>query len=75
MSKEDQFRFVSLLALELENGDIALPSLPDVVIKIRNMLESDNADFDQISQAVSVDPVLVSRLFVFASMIASRSDS
>jgi HD-like signal output (HDOD) protein len=67
MSKEDQFRFVSLLALELQNGDIALPSLPDVVMKIRQMLESAAADFEQISQAVSVDPVLVSRLFVFAN--------
>lgn len=67
MSSEDHFRFVSLLGLELENNDISLPSLPDVVTKIRQMLESDNADFDQISQAVSVDPVLVSRLFVVAN--------
>ncbi|MDJ0909046.1 MAG: HDOD domain-containing protein [Woeseiaceae bacterium] len=67
MSKEDQFRFVSLLALELENGDIILPSLPDVVLKIRKMLESNTADFDQVSRAVSVDPVLVSKLFVYAN--------
>ena len=67
MSNDEQFRFVSLLALELDNGDITLPSLPDVVIKIKNMLESDTADFDQISQAVSVDPVLVSKLFVYAN--------
>lgn len=67
MKNEDQFRFVSLLALELENGDISLPSLPDVVLKIRRMLESDDCDFQQISKAVSVDPVLVSRLFVFAN--------
>lgn len=67
MSREDRFRFVSLLALELENNDIELPSLPDVVMKIRKMLESDSADFDKVSQAVSLDPVLVSRLFVFAN--------
>ena len=60
MSKQDQFRFVSLLALELQNGDIVLPSLPDVVMKIRQMLESETAGFDQVSQAVSLDPVLVS---------------
>lgn len=67
MPKDHQFRFVSLLALELENGDISLPSLPDVVMKIREVLESDNADFDTVSQAVSVDPALVSRLIVFAN--------
>ncbi len=67
MQNDDQFRFVSLLALELENADIALPSLPDVVLKIRRMLESDDCDFEKVSQAISVDPVLVSRLFVFAN--------
>lgn len=67
MAKEHQFRFVSLLALELENGDISLPSLPDVVMKIRQVLESDDADFATVSQAVSVDPALVSRLIVFAN--------
>jgi len=67
MASNDEFRFVSLLALELENGDISLPSLPDVVLKIRKLLESENCTFDLISQAVSVDPVLVSRLFVFAN--------
>lgn len=63
----DEFRFVSLLALELDNGDIFLPSLPDVVIKIRGLLEKDTCDFGVISQAISVDPVLVSRLLVFAN--------
>lgn len=64
---EEQFRFVNLLALELTNGDISLPSLPDVVIKIRNMLEKDDVDFGKISDAVSVDPVLVSKLFLYAN--------
>lgn len=67
MENTDEFRFVSLLALELDNGDIYLPSLPDVVLKIRALLEKDNCDFVVISQAISVDPVLVSRLFVFAN--------
>lgn len=55
------------MALELDNGDITLPSLPDVVMKIRNLLQRDDCDFGRISQAVSIDPVLVSRLFVFAN--------
>ena len=63
----EEFRFVSLLALELDNGDIFLPSLPDVVLKIRALLEKDDCDFALVSQAISVDPVLVSRLFVFAN--------
>lgn len=63
----DEFRFVSLLALELDNGDITLPSLPDVVLKIRRLLEDENSDFDQISRAVSMDPALVSKLFIYAN--------
>ncbi|MDX1498769.1 MAG: HDOD domain-containing protein [Woeseiaceae bacterium] len=63
----DEFRFVSLLALELDNGDIALPSLPDVVLKIRSLLADEKADFERISRAVSMDPALVSRLLVFAN--------
>ena len=65
--RADEFRFVSLLALELENGDISLPSLPDVVLKIRSLLERDDCDFAMVSQAISVDPVLVSKLFVYAN--------
>lgn len=63
----DEFRFVSLLALELDNNDISLPSLPDVVLKIRKLLEDENCDFERLSMAISMDPVLVSRLFVFAN--------
>jgi HD-like signal output (HDOD) protein len=66
-ASNDQFRFVSLLALELDNGDISLPSLPDVVLKIRKLLEDENTDFQRLSRAISMDPVLVSRLFVFAN--------
>lgn len=65
--KADEFRFVSLLALELDNGDISLPSLPDVVLRIRSLLERDDCDFAMVSQAISIDPVLVSKLFVYAN--------
>ncbi|MDJ0812355.1 MAG: HDOD domain-containing protein [Woeseiaceae bacterium] len=63
----DEFRFVSLLALELDNGDISLPSLPDVVLKIRKLLADENTDFERLSRAISMDPVLVSKLFIHAN--------
>jgi HD-like signal output (HDOD) protein len=66
-NNNDHFRFVRLLALELENGDISLPSLPDVVMKIRKLLSDEHCDFERLSRAISMDPVLVSRLFVFAN--------
>ncbi len=63
----DEFRFVSLLALELDNGDISLPSLPDVVLKIRQLLADENTDFERLGRAISMDPVLVSKLFIHAN--------
>ena len=67
MPSKQQFEFVQQLARELTAGDISLPSLPDVVIKIRNLLEEESCDFNQVSKVVSIDPVLVSKLFVFAN--------
>lgn len=38
-----------------------------MVLKIRALLERDDCDFARVSQAISVDPVLVSKLFVFTN--------
>ncbi len=67
MPDDERFRFISLLARELAADAISLPSLPDVVIRIRNLLQQDHCDFEQVGRLVRVDPVLVSRLFVFAN--------
>ena len=67
MPDQEKFRFITLLAKELAADKIRLPSLPDVVIRIRNLLEQDHCDFEQVSRLVRVDPILVSRLFVFAN--------
>ena len=67
MRNNEQYEFVEQLARDLSSGDISLPSLPDVVIKIRKLLEQESCDFAQVSKVVSADPVLVSKLFVFAN--------
>lgn len=67
MSAQADFRFVTQLAEELNAGEISLPSLPDVVIKLRNLLEQEACDFDRVSRVVQVDPVLVSRLLALAN--------
>jgi len=67
MPDQEKFRFISLLASELATNKISLPSLPDVVTRIRSLLEEEHCDFEQVSKLVRVDPVLVSRLFVFAN--------
>jgi len=67
MSNQQQFEFVRILGKDLEAGDIRLPSLPAVLLKIRNLLEEDDNDFEKVSKIVSVDTALVSKLFVFAN--------
>lgn len=67
MPDQEKFGFISLLAQELAADKISLPSLPDVVTRIRSLLEKDRCDFEQVSKLVRVDPILVSRLFVFAN--------
>jgi HD-like signal output (HDOD) protein len=62
-----EFRFVEQLGKDLSDGVVSLPSLPDVVIRIRTLLEQEECDFDRVSQAVRMDPALVSRLMAFAN--------
>lgn len=70
MSDEHAMRFVTQLARELSAGSVKLPSLPDVVLKIRKLLEEENCDFGRVAQAIGTDPMLVSRLLVFANSTA-----
>ena len=70
MTDDNALRFVTHLARELSTGSIRLPSLPDVVVKIRRVLEQEDCDFDRVASAVSADPMLVSRLLVFANSAA-----
>ena len=70
MTDKEAMTFVSRLAHELGSGTVRLPSLPDVVIKIRKLLEEQTCDFDRVAQVVSADPMLVSRLLVFANSAA-----
>jgi len=62
-----EFEFVKQLAHDLASDKVNLPSFPAVVIKIRDLLEDEECDIAKVSKIVSVDAVLVSKLFVFAN--------
>ena len=64
---DQEFEFVRQLSRDLAAGEIKLPSFPTVIFKIREMLESDDCDFAQLSEIISADAALASRLFVFAN--------
>jgi len=66
-TESQEFEFVKQLALDLASDKVNLPSFPAVVIKIRDLLEDEECDIAQVSKIVSVDAVLVSKLFIFAN--------
>lgn len=62
-----EFEFVKQLGRDLASNKVNLPSFPAVVVKIRDLLEDEDCDIKQVSNIVSVDAVLVSKLFIFAN--------
>ncbi|MEM7468612.1 MAG: HDOD domain-containing protein [Pseudomonadota bacterium] len=66
------FSFVESLAEELSTGTIELPAFPDIVIKIRRALEDDNCTIDTISQLLSSEPALATRMLQLANSAALR---
>ena len=61
-AENEQAEFMQGLAEALNSKDIALPSFPDVVVKIRTALEDPTCTADRLAEVARTDPVLVSRL-------------
>ena len=66
------FTFVESLAEELSSGSIELPAFPDIVIRIRQALEDDNCTTDKLSQLLSSEPALATRMLHLANSAALR---
>lgn len=59
-AKHDEF--FSELQLAIEEDRLVLPSLPEVVLKIRDVLEDENATTEQVADVLSQDSSLSARL-------------
>lgn len=67
MSAEEQTKFLQRLENDLNAKTVALPSFPDVVIKIRSALEDPTCSSNRLAEVAVVDPVLVSKLLMAAN--------
>ncbi len=68
------FQFVEKLGAELSSGDLKLPAFPDIAVRVKQALESDNVSADKVAKVVGSDPVLSARLLKVAnSNFANRS--
>jgi len=69
------FAFVKALAAELSQGQVELPSVPDVVVRLQKALSDDQVSNDTVVRVVSSEPVLASKLLTMANSAALNSSS
>jgi len=55
------------LAASVDGDTVDLPSLPDVVLKIRDALARDDVDLDRLAELAGADPALAARLMKIAN--------
>ena len=64
------FSFVKGLAAELSAGQVELPSVPDIVIRLQQALSDDNVTNDTIVRVIGSEPMLAGRLLTMANSVA-----
>ncbi len=67
------FDFVKSLSNELSKGTVKLPSLPDVALKIKNILEDPDVSAKQVAKVVGSEPTFSARLLKVANSAALNS--
>lgn len=67
MSQDAYFKFAKSLARDLNRKEIALPSFPDVVIRIRTALDNPETTSGDLATIISVDTALALRILVLAN--------
>ena len=69
------FAFVKALASELSQGQVELPSVPDVVVRLQKALSDDQVSNDTVVRVVSSEPVLAGKLLTMANSAALNASS
>lgn len=64
------FAFVKSLAGELSKGQVELPSVPDIVVKLQRTLSDENVSNETVVKVVGVEPMLAGKLMNMANSAA-----
>jgi len=64
------FGFVQKLATELSQGELALPSFPEIVIRVQRVLADEDVPLDKVARVVGSEPALTARLMRMANSAA-----
>ena len=65
MEPEDVF--VNELIEDLESGNLQLPTLPEVALRVRDVVDDENASANQIAEIIAQDAALSARLLQVAN--------
>jgi HD-like signal output (HDOD) protein len=65
--RADATAFAEELAACVAGDDVELPSLPDVVLKIRDALARSDIDLDRLAELAGSDPALAARIMKIAN--------
>ena len=61
------FRFVEKLAAELSGGELELPFLPDIAVRVRSLMNDPDCSMQKLGKALSTEPGLAARLIRMAN--------
>lgn len=64
-----RFQMLEDMAKELE-GDVLFPTCFDLVVTLRNLMKDPDVSIDKVTAAVSVDPLICSKLLALANSAA-----
>jgi HD-like signal output (HDOD) protein len=66
----DAFEFVQLLARELSEGKVQIPSYPEVALKVQRSLTNEKSDVNDVVQALGAEPALAMQIMRMANSAA-----
>jgi HD-like signal output (HDOD) protein len=64
------FSFVKGLAAELSQGQVELPSVPDIVVRLQQTLSDENVTNDVVVRVIGSEPMLAGKLLTMANSVA-----
>ncbi|HYE37805.1 HDOD domain-containing protein [Methylocaldum sp.] len=67
MDLKNEQVFLDYVKAAIENDKLQLPTIPEVALKVRQAINSDNASDAEIARAISTDPALSARLLQIAN--------
>jgi len=64
------FSFVKGLATELSQGQVELPSVPEIVVRLQQTLSDENVTNDTVVRVIGSEPMLAGKLLTMANSVA-----